>query len=153
MSFGSAGVPPLSRAATAAAQTLAWALAANADFGMAPAIAASPMTWMFGCSFDSNVTGSIGHQPVRSATPAASAMRPARCGGMTLATAAWWRPKSVTKRPGRRLDRRDLAAGRQRHPFEQAGIELLPGRLEQALLGERVLGVEDDQLRRAASSS
>ena len=53
MSFGSAGVPPASRAAIAAAQTLAWALAAKADFGIAPAIAASPMTWMLGCSFDS----------------------------------------------------------------------------------------------------
>src|SRR5829696_1684010 len=87
MSFGSAGVPPLSRAAIAAAQTLAWALAVNADFGIAPAIDASPMTWMLGCSFDSKLTGSIGHQPVRSAAPAASAMRPARCGGMTFATA------------------------------------------------------------------
>src|SRR5215212_8060064 len=46
---------------------------------------------------------------------------------------------------GRGLDRRDLAAGRQRHPFE-VRIELLPGGLEQALLRERVLGVEDDQL-------
>ena len=51
---------------------------------------------MPGCSFDSNVTGSIGHQPLRSATPATSAMRPAFWGGMTLATFAWWRPKSVT---------------------------------------------------------
>jgi hypothetical protein len=47
-------------------------------------------------SGDSKVTGSIGHQPVRSATPATSAMRPAFCGGITLATAASWRPKSVT---------------------------------------------------------
>src|SRR5829696_8120678 len=46
---------------------------------------------------------------------------------------------------GRGLDRRDLAAGRQRYPFE-VRIELLPGGLEQALLRERVLGVEDDQL-------
>ena len=49
------------------------------------------MTWMSGCSRDSNVTGSIGHQPVRSATPAACAIGPARCGGMTLATSALWR--------------------------------------------------------------
>ena len=55
---------PRSSAATAAAQTLAWALAEKADFGMAPAIAASPITWMPGCSRDSKVTGSIGHQPV-----------------------------------------------------------------------------------------
>src|ERR1700751_6184590 len=80
--------------ATAAAQTLACALAENADFGIAPAIEASPTTWTLGCSLDSNVGGSIGHQPVRSATPAISAMRAAFCGGMTLATSALWRPQS-----------------------------------------------------------
>ena len=48
-------------------------------------------------SFESKVTGSIGHQPVRSATPASSAMRPAFCGGITLATLALWLPKSVTR--------------------------------------------------------
>ena len=89
-------MPPARSVATAAAHTLAWEFAANADFGIAPAIAASPMTWMPACSFDSNVTGSIGHQPLRSATPATSAMRPAFCGGMTLATLAWCLPKSVT---------------------------------------------------------
>src|SRR5262249_61792969 len=82
------GGSSFSNAATAAAQTLAWALAAKADFGIAPAIAASPMTWMFGCRRDSNVTGSIGHQPVLSATPASCAIAPARCGGVTFATAA-----------------------------------------------------------------
>src|SRR2546421_3231238 len=82
--------------ATAAAQTLACAFAENADFGIAPMIAASPITWMFGTSFDSNVTGSTGHQPERSATPAACAIAPARCGGITLATSALWVPKSVT---------------------------------------------------------
>ena len=40
-----------------------------------------------------------------------------------------------------------LAALRQRYPFDDAGIKLLPGVLEQPLLGEGVLGVEDDQLR------
>ena len=88
ISFGVDGVPPVSSVATAAAHVLACELAANADFGIAPAIAASPMTWIRGCSFDSNVTGSIGHQPVRSATPVTSAMRPAFCGGMMLATFA-----------------------------------------------------------------
>src|ERR1700746_114265 len=83
--------------ATAAAQTLACALAENADFGIAPAIEASPTTWTLGCSLDSNVAGSIGHQPLRSATPAISAMRAAFCGGMTFATSALWRPKSVTR--------------------------------------------------------
>src|SRR5262249_60940127 len=85
MSLGSYGLPPVRSLATAAAQTLAWALAEKADFGMAPAIEASPMTWMLGCSLDSNVAGSIGHQPLRSAAPALSAMRPAFCGGVTLA--------------------------------------------------------------------
>src|SRR5262249_49368884 len=75
-------------------QTLAWALAENADFGIAPAIAASPTTCMLGCSLDSKVAGSIGHQPGRSATPAISAMRPAFCGGMTFATPALCRAKT-----------------------------------------------------------
>src|SRR5215831_15617745 len=96
MSLGSPGLSPVSSFATAAAQTFAWALAENADFGMAPAIEASATTWMLGCSLDSNVAGSIGHQPVRSATPAVSAMRAAFCGGMTLATSALCRAKSVT---------------------------------------------------------
>ena len=52
MSFGVSGFSPRASFATATAQTLAWALAANADFGIAPAMAASPMTWMFGTSFE-----------------------------------------------------------------------------------------------------
>src|SRR5258706_1508661 len=95
MSLGSSGVPPARSFATAAAQTLAWALAENADFGIAPAIEASPTTWILGCNLDSNVTASIGHQPVRSATPTISAMRPAFCGGMTFATSALWRSENV----------------------------------------------------------
>src|SRR5947209_11985327 len=97
MSFGSGGFSPRSRIATAAAQAFACEFAAKADFGIAPAIAASPITWMFGWNFDSNVTGSIGHQPLRSAIPAASAMREARCGGITLPTSALWSPNSVAK--------------------------------------------------------
>src|SRR5260221_3203329 len=91
MSLGLGGVRPARSFGTAAAQTLAWALAENADFGIAPAIEASPTTWILGCNLDSNVTASIGHQPVRSATPTISAMRPAFCGGMTFATSALWR--------------------------------------------------------------
>ena len=72
----------------AAAQALPCAAAAEADFGMPPAMQASPMTWMFAASFEPKLTGSIGHQPVLSAAPAISAMRPALCGGMTLATSA-----------------------------------------------------------------
>ena len=138
---------PASSLTMAAAHTLACALAENADFGMPPAMVASPSTWMLGTRLDSNVTGSIGHQPVASATPATSAMRPAFCGGMTLATAALCLPKSVTSVISRDVDRGDLAALGQRHPFQVVGIELLPGVLEQPLLGEGVLGVEHDQLR------
>src|SRR5439155_11346576 len=96
MSLGSSGVLPATSLATAAAQTLAWALAEKADFGIAPAIEASPMTWMLGCNLDSKVAGSIGHQPVRSATAAISAIWPAFCGGMTFATSALCLSKSVT---------------------------------------------------------
>src|SRR2546430_16597282 len=94
MSLGADGVAPARSRATAAAHVLACELAANADFGIAPAMAASPMTWIRGCNFDSHVTGSIGHQPVPAATPATSALRPAFCGGMTLATFPRGRPKS-----------------------------------------------------------
>src|SRR5262244_2415560 len=95
VSVGDDRVLPASSAAIAVAQILACEVAAAAERGIAPAIAASPMTWIFGCSFDSNVTGSTGHQPVRSATPASSARRPAFCGGITLATAASYLSKSV----------------------------------------------------------
>src|SRR5271163_3289088 len=95
MSFGVPGVSPRASFATATAQTLAWALAAKADFGIAPAMQASPTTWMLGTMRDSNVTGSVGHQPERSVVPAISAMRPAFCGGMTLATSALYLSKSA----------------------------------------------------------
>ena len=131
----------------AAAQTLAWALAAKADFGMPPMIAASPSTWMPGRSVDSKVTGSTGHQPVRSATPACAAMAPAFCGGMTLATAALWLRELGREGERRGIDRGHLAALAERHPFDHAGIELGPAVLEQALLGEGVLGIEQQQLR------
>lgn len=39
------------------------------------------------------------------------------------------------------------AALRQRHPLDHAGIEFLPGVLEQALLRKRVLGIEDQDFR------
>src|ERR1700751_591367 len=96
MSLGSSGLPPAGSFTTAAAHALAWAFAENADFGIAPAIEASPTTWTLGCSLDSNVAGVIWHQPARAGTPAISAMRAPFCGGMTLGTSALWRPKSVT---------------------------------------------------------
>ena len=73
-------------------------------------------------------------------------MRPAFCGGITFATLALCLPKSVTSVFVAGVDRRHLAAARQRHPFQVIRIELLPGILEQALLGELVLGIEHDEL-------
>src|SRR5215468_8665269 len=95
MSLGWLGGSPASSLAIAAAHTFAWALAAKADLGMPPAMIASPSTWMFGTRLDSKVTGSIGHQPVLSATPATPAMWAAFCGGITLATDALCLAKSV----------------------------------------------------------
>src|SRR5580704_2632021 len=95
MSLGSLGFSPRASLATEAAHALACELAAIADFGIAPAMAASPMTWMFGLRRDSKVIGSMGHQPLRSAAPVSSAMRPAFCGGITLATLALCWAKSV----------------------------------------------------------
>ena len=62
---------------------------------MAPAKAASPSTWMPGIRVDSKVSGWTRHQPVASATLAATAIEPAICGGITLATAALIVSKSV----------------------------------------------------------
>src|SRR5260370_10631872 len=91
---------PVSAARIAKAQTLAWLFDAKADFAILPALAASPMTWIPGCSFDSNVIGSIGHQPDRSARPASCASWPASCAGMTLATSALnVSPAVLTNRP------------------------------------------------------
>src|SRR5215470_20173567 len=95
MSLGWLGGSPASSLTMAAAHTFPCALAANADLGMPPAIVASPSTWMLDTSLDSKVTGSIGHQPVLSATPAIWAMYPAFCGGMTFATVALNLAKSV----------------------------------------------------------
>jgi hypothetical protein len=44
ISLGVEGTAPVRSRATAAAHVLACEFAANADFGIAPAIAASPMT-------------------------------------------------------------------------------------------------------------
>ena len=80
----------------AAAQIMLCDCAAEAERGIAPAMAASPMTWMFFLQLQfERRAGRLGHQPVRSATPARSAACPAFCGGMMLATAAWYLSKSV----------------------------------------------------------
>ena len=144
----SPAILPASRLTIAAAQALPCACAAEADFGMPPAMA--------GVADDMDIraqlrvqrsTGSIGHQPVLSAAPAISAMRPAFCGGMTLATCGGVIAEIGDDGVGRGIDRRDPAALRQRDPFDHAGIKLLPRLLEQALLGKAVLGVEDQDLR------
>ena len=60
---------------------------------------ASPMTCTFGTCVDSKVSRRTGHQPESSASPAASAISPARCGGMTLITSPpWVSPKRVVTR-------------------------------------------------------
>ena len=105
------------------------------------------MTWMFGADLDSKVTGSIAHQPVLSVAPAivGDAAGPLRrndvghLGGVVA--------EIGDQRVGRRIDGVHLAALRQRYPFDHSRIKLLPGVLEQALFGEGVLGVEDEQLR------
>ena len=78
---------------------------------MPPAMQASPITWMPGSWRDSKVTGSIGHQPVRSATPAACAIAPARCGGMTLSDVRLVPAEVGDQRLVRRSHLGDLAAG------------------------------------------
>ena len=82
-----------------------------------------------------------------SATPASSAMLPAFCGGMTLATAALCLPKSVTSVMSPTSTEVTLPPPDSAYPFEMVRIKLLPGGLEQPLLGERILGVEQDELR------
>ena len=91
---GSASSPASCRA-TCIAQTLAWAFAENADFGMGAPMIASPITCTCGCSVEAKLTGSTGHQPVALTTPARAAMAPACCGGTTFATSARTSSKSV----------------------------------------------------------
>src|SRR5262245_13288973 len=79
----------------ASAQTLPCELATKPDFGIGAAMVASPTTWMPGTWVASPGAGLIGHRPVGLVTPARSAIRPACCGGMTLATLATCLPKSV----------------------------------------------------------
>src|SRR5262245_15587429 len=89
-----AGLP--SRLATiAVTTTLACELAAEPDLGIAPAIAAPAPTWTFGALVEAKVIGSTGHQPFSAVRPAATAMAPARCGGMTLTTSPCWLPKPL----------------------------------------------------------
>src|SRR3954468_9273029 len=87
-----AGLPArLSRIAAAA--TLPCALADEPDFGIAPAIEASPMTWTFVALVAAKVMGSTGHHPLSPGGAADCAMAPAGCGGMMLTTSPFWLPK------------------------------------------------------------
>ncbi len=111
----------------------------------------SPMTWMFFCFAAIRTSPrSTGHQPVRSTTPASAAILPAFCGGITLATAIFVSIEIGLDGFLRHVDGGDIAAVRQRLPFDHVGIKLLPRIEKQLLHGERVFGVEDDDLRRAA---
>ena len=131
----------------AKAQTLAWLLAEKADFGMSPPMVASPTRWIPGCSFDSNVVGSTGHQPDWSARPACCASSPAICGGMTLATAALKVSACGHHRQVLHVDRLDPAGELAGQPLDHARIVAGPGVLEQVLLEEAVLRIEDQDLR------
>ena len=105
------------------------------------------MTWTFGADQDSNVTGSMAHHPVLSAAPAIAAIRPAFCGGITLATCAVCLPKSVIS---------VLVDGSTEvtlPPCDSDTHSIMPGYSSfqafwnRRCCGERILGVEDDQLR------
>src|SRR5262245_30099200 len=93
--FNSAGAGAALPARLAATAALACALAEEPDLGIAPAIEASPTTWMFAALVEANVMGSTGHQPLSAVSPEACAMAPARCGGIRLTTSPFWLPKPV----------------------------------------------------------
>ena len=146
-SCAAAAVAPARTRASAAAQSLPSIVPENADFGMAPANAASPMTWMFLCCSNSKVTGSTG-RPAGAVGNAgqrrdlAGLLRRDDIGDGVLVGVEIGLDGFLLD-----VDRRDIAAGRQRLPFDHAGIKLLPGIEEQRLHGEGVLGIEDDHLR------
>ena len=72
------------------AATLAWLFAEKPDFGMSPGMLASPTTQTPSAFCEAMLAGTIGHQPLSLVSPAMCAISPARCAGMTLATAASW---------------------------------------------------------------
>ena len=114
---------------------------------MPPPKQASPMTWMFGHQLRGKVHG-IDRAPAGVV---------GRAGDLGDAAGLLRRDHVCDRRGviaeigddgvGRGIDRCDPATLRQRHPLDHAGIELLPGILEQPLLRERVLGVEDEHFR------
>ena len=108
---------------------------------------ASPTRWMSGCSFDSNVAGSTGHQPDSLVRPACCARGPADCAGMTLATAALNVDALGDHRSSLHVDRLHAAGELRRQPFDHARIVPGPGVLEHVLRLEGILRVEDQDLR------
>src|SRR5690606_21505748 len=90
---------PVRSARIAIAATFAWLLAEKPDFGISPAMQASPMTWMFPSALLCIVAGSIAQYPLSLVRPAVSAIRPAFCAGMMLATSALIVSRPVTISP------------------------------------------------------
>ena len=128
----------MSAAATAAAQIFAFFDCAEAaDFGIAAEHRGIADHMDTGLQRRFECCGITGHHRVRSVTPAASAIAPAFCGGITLATSAFIVPKSVTKLFRLRVDRNDIAACREANPFEKPRIEPAPRRLELRCMRER----------------
>jgi hypothetical protein len=87
ISAGETGSRPFISATRFMAATLPWELAENADLGMAPALQASPITWMPGTRCDSKLTWFTGHHFRSSPTsPAWWAIAPAFWGGIRFTT-------------------------------------------------------------------
>ena len=124
---------PVSAAAMAKAQALAWLLAEKADFGMSPPMIASPTRWMPGCSVDSNVTGSTGHQPDWSARPACCAQRAGRLRRDDIGDRGLERLALGHHRSRLHVDRLDPAGELGGQPFDHSRIVAVPGVLEQVL--------------------
>src|SRR5581483_2128820 len=128
VSRGVSGALPARPFTMAVALALPCALAAAADFGMPPPRQASPITCTSGKSFDANVIGSIGHQPVLSAAPAICALRPDDVGDLRDMVAEFG-----DNGVGGRIDGGHPAAVRQRYALDHAVVELVPRLLEQPL--------------------
>jgi hypothetical protein len=127
------------------AQTLAWALAAKGDFGIAARRIADDIDVGLQAGFkghriDRAPLGLV--RDTRDLGDKSGALRRNDIGDIGLKGC-----EISDEGAGRRINRGHLAAIRQRHPFETSWIERLPGSLEQALLGETALHVEHDQLR------
>ena len=95
------------------------------------------------------MSGSIGHQSP-SVQPAFTAISPARCCGMTLATSAFtFLPALVTISLvlGSRLTTAIVVDLGRQVQLDDVLVVLVEGLGEHGLLGEGLLGIEDDELR------